>query len=59
MKNFIQPLLNLKKSMLIWGLGRTADAAILNFTSMFLLYYYNQILGLMPLYMRLPTIILF
>ena len=50
MKNFIQPLLNLKKSMLIWGLGRTADAAILNFTSMFLLYYYNQILGLLPLY---------
>lgn len=50
MKNFIQPLLKLKKRMLIWGLGRTADAAILNFTSMFLLYYYNQILGLEPFY---------
>lgn len=34
--------------MLLWGLGKTADAAILHFLSMFLLYYYNQILGLKP-----------
>ena len=32
-----------------WGVGKVADAAIINFISMFLLYFYNQIMGLGPL----------
>ena len=34
--------------MVIWGIGRSADAAVMNFLSLFLLYYYNQVQGLTP-----------
>ena len=33
-------------TMFLWGVGKVGDAALVNFLSMFLLYYYNQVLGL-------------
>ena len=33
-------------TMFLWGVGKVGDAALANFLSMFLLYYYNQVLGL-------------
>tara|TARA_B110000238_G_scaffold200771_1_gene252274 strand:+ start:548 stop:1999 length:1452 start_codon:yes stop_codon:yes gene_type:complete len=40
--------LNLTQEMVAWGIGKVGDSAISNFLSIFLLYYYNQILGLDP-----------
>ena len=36
------------KILLFWGMGKIADASVNSFISFFLLYYYNQVLGLHP-----------
>ena len=38
--------LYIKKEMLLWGSGKASEAAIITFLSTFLLYFYNQVMGL-------------
>lgn len=49
LKNIRFQLSEINQSMLIWAVGRLADTAMSSFLSFFLVYYYNQVLGLDPL----------